>query len=110
MKLTKAQAWPIVKCTFPEYNGRKFRIEFVERVTFYDTNWCGGTRSVYKAISADGSIRSPIIRAPWCNPVEGATVVLPPYGMIVERAICYGRDFGIIIYAHVSHAPKWLEA
>ena len=67
MKITKKQAAPVVNRTFPEYGGRKFKIEFVEKITVYDTNWDGGTCNKYAAINADGSASHFIAPAPWKN-------------------------------------------
>ena len=110
IKLTKAQAHPIVKETFPDYRGRKFTLKFQERVTFYDTNWGGGTRNKYAFIRSDGVTAVFNAPAPWINPVEGQTMELPQDVMIVEHSIFCGKDCGITIYAHPSHLPKWLPS
>ena len=108
MKLSTKQASPIVKATFPEYNGRKFRLEFTESVTFYDTNWSGGTRNQYKAVKRDGTIGVQHIPAPWVNMVEGKKFELSPDVLVVEHSHFCGQDMGIRIYAHPSNAPKWI--
>lgn len=46
-KLSTKQASPIVKATFPEYKGRKFKLVFTDTVWFHDTNWGGGSRNKY---------------------------------------------------------------
>jgi len=108
LKLNTKQAKPIVGQVFPNYKGRKFRIEFTKTVTFHDTNWGGGTRNYYAAVTADGRAGNMHVPAPWVNPVEGKTVPLPPDVLLVEHAIFCGKDLGIRIYANPCHLPRWL--
>jgi hypothetical protein len=110
MKLKKAQAWPIVKATFPNYKGRTFHIEFTNKVTFFDTNWGGGSRNSYAAVRSDGKTAKLGVPAPWINPVEGKSIELPEDVLVVEHSIFCGKDCGITIYANTCHLPKWLSA
>lgn len=62
----------IVKAAFPEFKGRKISIDFSGTVTFWDTNWSGGTRSYFKAIHlSTGKTQGLAIPAPWINVIEG---------------------------------------
>lgn len=36
--ITRKQAAPVLAVTFPGYKGRKIRVEFAEKVSFYDLN------------------------------------------------------------------------
>ena len=108
IKLTSKEASPVVKLVFPNYTGRKFKVEFTDKVTFYDTNWGGGTKNSYAAIKSDGTVGNLYAPAPWANPVEGKTVDLPVDILLVEHSIFCGKDMGITIYAHPTNAPKWL--
>ena len=111
MRLTTAQARPIVAKTFPNYKGRKFQIEFTDKVHFGDTNWDGGSKSTYKAVSADGKVAAMPDYAPWdSRNWEGRSVELPTDVLVVEHSFFCGMDMGIRIYAHPSHLPKWLPA
>jgi len=110
IRLRKAQVKDIVKATFPEYKGRTFRVEFTARVSFYDTNWGGGTRNSYAAIKSDGRTARLSVSAPWLNVVEGKVVDLPADVLIVKHTILCGKDLGITIYANPVHLPKWLTA
>lgn len=110
MKLTAKQAKPIVEKVFPDYKGRRFNLEFKSHLTFWDTNWSGGTRNYYVAIKSDGEYSRLPISAPWNNSVEGKTVEIPPDVLIVMRSYYSGKDMGITIYANPVWAPKWLEA
>jgi len=110
LKLTTAQARLFAKAAFPTYRGRKFKMIFTDKVTFYDTNWSGGTRNQYVAVNSDGRTAMLHAPAPWVNPVEGKTVELPENAVIVEHTIFCGDDCGLRIYVHPVHLPKWLPA
>ena len=43
VKVKRSAVKPLLAATFPDYRGRKIRFEFVERITYHDTNWGGGT-------------------------------------------------------------------
>jgi len=103
IKVRKAQVKPLVEATFPEYKGRSFLVEFTPTVTFYDTNWGGGTRNTYRAVRVDGGTvgRFPGF-SPWDNPIEGKTVELPEGMVVVVHAIFCGQDLGLRFYAHPS--------
>lgn len=111
IKLRKAQCKDILAATFPGYTGRKFAVEFTEKVCFYNTNWSGGSKNTYAAISSNGRTATlNVTTAPWDNPIEGATVELPLHVLIVKHCIFCGKDLGITIYAHPCHLPKWITA
>jgi hypothetical protein len=110
MKITNKQATPIVKHVFPEYTGRKFKIEFTESITLYDTNWSGGTKNEYRFIGSNGKIAIPSIPAPWNNMIEGSKIDIPENMLVVEHSYFCGNDMGIRIYANPCHLPKWLNA
>jgi hypothetical protein len=103
IKVTKRAVKPIVDATFPDYRGRKFRVSFTKTVTFYDTNWGGGTRNTYRAVRMDGGQANELPSFwPWANPVEGQTVELPADVVVVEHTIYCGQDLGLRFYAHPS--------
>ena len=108
MKINKSQVRPILEATFPEYRGRTFKVEFVPTITFYNTNWGGGSRNKYAAIGSDGRTARLSVPAPWVNPVEGKTIEIPTNVLVVKHTIFCGKDLGITIYAHPAHMPKWL--
>lgn len=108
IKLTTKQARPIVKLTFPEYRGRKFKLEFTNRITFYDTNWSGGTRNQYKFVHVSGKVVALHAPAPWINPIEGKTVEIPADVLVVVHQYFCGMDVGISVYANPINSPKWL--
>lgn len=100
MKIQKTKAVrEILKATFPDYKGRKFFLDDSGKVTFYDTNWGGGTRNYYTAVRIeDGKVQSLADFAPWANPVEGKTVEIPEGFMIVQRSYFCGVESGVTLY------------
>ena len=100
-KLRKTDCWHIVRRVFPDYKGRKFRLEITGRVHMYNTNWGGGSRNYYGAVRADGVSRAWLnMPAPWRNPVEGESFELRPDVVVVEHSYFCGRDSGITLYVH----------
>jgi hypothetical protein len=110
LKVTRKQAEQIIKATFPEYTGRKIKVEFTDKVTFWDTNWSGGSCNKYAALYADGRSVKVNAPAPWVNMIEGTSVTLGVNVLCVEHSYFCGQDAGITIYAHPANVPKWLEA
>ena len=108
MKIQKTKVWPMVKKVYPDYNGRKFNIEFCDKITLYDTNWAGGTKNTYKFISSDGSTKELNIPAPWFNNIEGSTIQISEKFLVIRHSYFCGHDVGITIFAHPVYAPKWL--
>lgn len=109
VKVKKSQIKPILEATFPEYRGRTFKISFTTHVTFYNTNWGGGSRNEYKAVRIDGKIADIPVLAPWNNPIEGKRVELPADVLVVEHSMFCGTDCGITIHSHPCNAPRWIE-
>lgn len=108
-KVTKKQVANVVNRTFPDYNGRKFTVEAAEKVTFYDTNWSGGTCNKYAAMTRDGQTGFFTAPAPWVNLLEGKTVDLPEDVIIVEHSHFCGHDMGLRFYVHPNALPKLLN-
>lgn len=108
-KLTKAQAWPIVSQAFPNYTGRKFKIDFCSAPTVYDLNWGGGTRNQYKLVKLGNfECRDFPSFTPWANPIEGENFPMRQGYVLVEHSIFQGKNCGITIYAHPADGTKAL--
>jgi len=110
MKVTKAEIRPIVMATFPSYKGRTFEVTPTTHVTLSNLNWCGGTKSTYKALSFDGETVTLMPVAPWEEYREGLKLQLPTNVVLVRHCYFCGADLGITVYAHPSLLPKWLPA
>jgi hypothetical protein len=110
IKVTKKEIKPILEASFPDYTGKKFTVEFAEKITFYDLNWDGGTKNEYCAVNFESESKHlPDNFAPWNNPIEGKTVIIPVDVLIVEHSYFCGHDMGIRIYANPVNAPKLLK-
>lgn len=114
MKVRKPDVAPLVTATFPDYTGRKFRVEAVESVLFSDLNYSGGTRNQFRACTIDGqSIESKFNLnqpPPWANPFEGKRVELPAGAVVVEHSMFCGKDCGLTIYVNPADMPRTLMA
>ena len=110
VKISRKQAEPIIKRTFPSWRGRKVAVEITEQVYIYDTNWSGGTRNQYAALQSNNEFKTFEAPAPWNNRAEGSCVAMRPGMMIVCHTMFCGKDAGIRIYIHPVNAPKWLTA
>jgi len=98
MKLNKSQMRSILEITYPEYKGRKFKLEFEDK--YYPQNyWSGGTRLYFTCLEAtDEGIK----RTSWGdNPFKQdahKTFDIPFNGLVVEHTIFCGKDLGITVY------------
>jgi hypothetical protein len=106
MQVKKKDVWEIVKLVFPDYTGRKFHLTIGNQITFWNTNWDGGTRTIYGAVTLKGGKSRVWIHmpCPWQNPIEGQTFDLLPGVAVVERQWFCGKDAGIHITFHPSTA------
>lgn len=110
--ITRKQAKSILDASFPEYTGRKIKIEFRLVITFYDTNWSGGTCNKYAVLANNGQgieDKHVHVSAPWANPAEGYRLDMRRDIVVVCRSYFCGKDCGITIYAHPSYAPRLLH-
>jgi CO dehydrogenase/acetyl-CoA synthase delta subunit len=110
MKVSKKVVDEIVKVAFPEYKGKKYNLEFVEKVEFYDTNWSGGTRNKYVVLRADGKQFNFNEPAPWVNNVEGQKFDLNESVVVVCHSYFCGKDCGVTVYACPSVAARLLPS
>src|SRR3990167_2144934 len=111
LKLSRKEAMPLVVDSFPAYKGRKFRLCPVETVTFYDTNWGGGSRNVYHALNLQTGKRAAYTApAPWVNVVEGSRVEIPSGCIVICHSVFCGTDCGVTIYCNPADLPKLISA
>lgn len=108
LKVKKGDIAHLLRETFPDYTGRKFRVEARESMTLRDLNWSGGTRSSYAVVTLDGqavgNTDDVALRHPMHNVhVEGASVPMRPGMVIAEHSIFCGVDLGVTFYVHPSN-------
>jgi hypothetical protein len=88
----------VAKHVYPDYKGRKFYLEYKEKVDIgVDANWSGGTRKYYKFVRLDnGSILNPPDIAPWKRP-DNEEVQIPNGAACITHAFFCGHDCGLTI-------------
>ena len=89
----------IAKYVYPEYRGRKLRIERADTYRMQNY-WDGGSRSYVKALDlATGRVSeaAPSSGNPF-NDIAHAVVAIPPGIALVEHSIFCGKDIGITVY------------
>lgn len=111
MKLTSKQAQPFAKVAFPRYTGRKFTVTYTRRTTIYNTNWDGGSKNDYVAISVNTlESKTLVTLAPWQNVVEGKEIDIPAGMMLVCHSKFCGKDMGLEFFVNPMDAPMILKA
>jgi hypothetical protein len=102
----------LINNTFPEYRGRKIRVD--NRIPkSLDSYWDGGSKSsfVFYNIMTGETVpvhtNHPMFEAGMPRDLD---VELPAHVCIVEHVIFCGKDIGIYIHVNVPEAPKALTA
>lgn len=110
IEVPSKQVKSIIDATFPGYRKRKVYIKATESVKFYDLNWSGGTRNMYKACSLDGQhsgsgsqMNQP---APWNNKFENLECPVTPGCAIVQGGFFCGKEQTLTIFVHPHDMPK----
>jgi hypothetical protein len=100
----------IVRAAFPDYKGRKFRLETRER-THVHSSWEGGSRDDYAVVRLATAERLGVVADTTFIPTGATEVDVPPDVAIVRHAIYCGRDAGITIIVHPTTLnPGLLQA
>lgn len=105
----------IMAAVDPSYRKRQVRIVSAESVEIHDINWCGGTRSEYKACTIDGRVLGSLERfnmmAPWdSRQIEGQSLPLVQGSVVVRFGFFCGKVSTATIYVHPADMPKYLPA
>jgi hypothetical protein len=111
----RADVAQVVSATFPEYRGRKIKVQAAADVMLHDLNWSGGSRSQYRTCTLEGryigGADKANARAPWDNQgAEGARVPIPAGAVVVRHSMFCGKDTGLTIYVNPADMPKLLPA
>lgn len=94
----------LAKLAYPDYQGRKFRIETRDSYTM-SNYWDGGTRNYARAVQLDtGKTLSPtmLTEFPYDESAHVA-VHIPPGWAILEHSIFCGKDCGITLYVPTTN-------
>ena len=115
MKITTKSAPEVVKVArlaFPDYRGRKFRIDATEKFNISNSYWSGGTKSDYVAIKFPEMV---IVELPDVNPMRHpgynrCFVNMMKDVIVVEHIIFCGHDCGLLVHVHPCNINKLLTA
>lgn len=112
MKLARSnkEVKSLLQATYPEYKGRKIRLE--TRDTYQMENyWSGGTKHEVMAYDlATGKVSYP--NGNTTNPMTGiahSEITIPDGVALVEHTIFCGHDIGITIMVNSNTAVRQLE-
>lgn len=101
----------IVSATFPDYRGRKFRLNVSDSPLNVRSSWDGGSRSYYRFLNLatlQASCEVPAQSA-FDRPISGADAVVLPDGFAcVEHSIFCGNDTGITIHIRPENSARFL--
>ena len=98
MHVNNEKVKKIAKVAFPDYSGRKFKIEPLNFPIEFSSYWDGGSRNYYVLLRLDNYEILPIENT-WSNPFGRVNIPELPYGIIlVEHTIFCGKDLGITIF------------
>jgi hypothetical protein len=100
MKISKAEVKDILNATFPEYSGRKFRVEARQSI-WIDRIGGGGSQDIPKLAGMDGTGKwaayiptVPTMQAP-CG-----TFPIPLTAVVAVHSYFCGKDAGVTFYYH----------
>lgn len=91
-----------------DYSGRTFKLAIQTKISFWNTNWDGGSKNDYTVIRADLERRQAANPAPWINTIEGFSYDLTPEFIVIEHTFFCGKDLGLTFHINPALAPKWL--
>ena len=97
------EALRIAKLAFPEWKGRKIKVETVHEICLMNRYWDGGSRSQYRAVNLDThEVGGPQIAGFRDPPQFGGlsqdpTIPVPVGFAIVEHCIFCGKDVGCTV-------------
>ena len=108
----------IFRAAFPDYCGRKFRLEVTTSVRCNDTWWDGGSKSDYAFVQlSTGVLRElPDFISGGFLPGSAAahkalsSVQLSVDCAIVQHSIFCGKDMGLRVFLHPDNVVKLLPA
>lgn len=100
----------IAKRAYPDYNGRKFRVEVCEHPLDVRSSWEGGSRNYFTFLRLDtGNTMEVPAQSAFDAQIKGAdSVALVPGLVCVEHSYFCGKDMGIRIHVHPANAPALL--
>ena len=105
IKLNKKDVKCILDKSFPDYTGRKFKLELLDKGREIPTEsyWDGGTRSSYVIVSDELKCMGDSHQYSNMHPAKQYELsprwIANDYQLLVEHSYFCGQDCGITIYA-----------
>lgn len=103
----------LVAATFPDYNGRKYKLAVSELPIDCSSYWSGGSRDYFRFVNLrtlEVSSEVPAQSA-FDVQIQGLTAVTLPEGFAcIEHSIFCGKDGGITIHIRPENAAKLIPA
>ena len=114
MYIEKQDIAELVKATYPDYTGRKFKVQTATKYRL-SNYWDGGTKNFAKFAKYENGwkvLPAPATTTDPFNGIAHATMDIPKNGLVVEHSIFCGKDAGITVYLHPEseYLPKFLPA
>ena len=112
MKITKSE-FPclvnLMRDAFPEYKGRKYRVEVCDNDFETHSYWSGGSKDSYVFVRADGKKMSvDSMSAPWTQHSENRKARLVPGLACVRHTYFCGHNCGLTLMLCSADMPKSL--
>lgn len=112
LKETDETARKIAGASFPDYTGKKFKLQVHDSGTMNLTSyWDGGSRDYFAVLRLEDMKCLPVPQngTPFDPYGNGIEVPLPGPGFaVIEHSIFCGKDSGITIHVHSSNAAPLL--
>ena len=102
----------LMKASFPDYRGRKYRIVVTEGPISLNSHWAGGSRDYFQVVRlADGAAVTVPQNGSGFEPASVNQGLIPalqerlpaPGIAVVEHSIFCGKDIGLTLHVHPSN-------
>lgn len=103
----------LVKATFPDYTGRRFKLHVSDAPINCASCWDGGSRSFFRFVNLDTLSVSEEVpsKSAFGHKIAGIDCLLIPPGFVcLEHSMFMGRDNGITIHVPPESAAPMLPA
>jgi hypothetical protein len=96
--------------TYPDYNGKKFRVQVVAHPFSVSSYWDGGSHTYFTFVRLSDGASMPMPAQSAFDPkIKGADAVsLIPGMACIKHSIFCGKDTGCTVMVHPENAPKYL--